>query len=87
MSFVSRPWMFLIPSVTRFWCETPSSSQIVDIYYRRGTLPVPEFPAIIGDEHPESSKAPIRKASNRLIKGRCPTAVGSWIAEMEQAPT
>ena len=22
----------------------------VDIYYRRGTLPVPEFPAIIGDE-------------------------------------
>jgi NADPH2:quinone reductase len=23
----------------------------VDIYYRRGTLPVPEFPAIIGDEN------------------------------------
>ena len=22
----------------------------LDIYYRRGTLPVPEFPAIIGDE-------------------------------------
>jgi len=29
MSFVSRPWMFLIPSVTRFWCETPSSVSIL----------------------------------------------------------
>src|SRR5580693_5570509 len=40
MSFVSRLWMFLIPSVTRFWCETPVIGlNFVDIYYRRGTLP------------------------------------------------
>jgi len=51
MSFVSRPWMFLIRSGTRFWCEnTVIGLNFVDIYYRRGTLPVPEFPAIIGDE-------------------------------------
>src|SRR5580692_6612819 len=29
MSFVSRLWMFLIPSVTRFWCETLSSVSIL----------------------------------------------------------
>src|SRR5216683_633573 len=29
MSFVSRLWMFLTPSVTRFWCETPSSVSIL----------------------------------------------------------
>ena len=51
MSFVSRLWMFLIPSVTRFWVRnTVIGLNFVDIYYRRGTLPVPEFPAIIGDE-------------------------------------
>src|ERR1700693_2466701 len=29
MFFVSRPWMFLIPSVTRLWCEPPSSVSIL----------------------------------------------------------
>ena len=29
MSFVSRLWMFLTPSVTRFWCESPSSVSIL----------------------------------------------------------
>ena len=51
MSFVSRPWMFLIPSVTKVLVRnTVIGLNFVDIYYRRGTLPVPEFPAIIGDE-------------------------------------
>jgi len=57
MSFVSRPWMFLIPSVPRFWCETPSLvSILVDIYYRRGTLPVPEFQRSSVTKPPASSK-------------------------------
>src|SRR5437870_13095369 len=30
--------------------NTVMGLNFVDIYYRRGTLPVPEFPAIIGDE-------------------------------------
>jgi IS6 family transposase len=30
--------------------NTVTGLNFVDIYYRRGTLPVPEFPAIIGDE-------------------------------------
>src|SRR6202045_5136390 len=31
-------------------CNTVIGLNFVDVYYRRGSLPVPAFPAIIGDE-------------------------------------
>jgi NADPH2:quinone reductase len=51
MSFVSRPWDIPDPVGHEVLVrKTVIGLNFVDIYYRHGTLPVPEFPAIIGDE-------------------------------------
>ena len=40
----------------------------VDIYYRRGTLPVPEFPAIIGDGSIRSRRSGLVQLNVTLVK-------------------
>src|SRR6202048_1565774 len=42
----------------------------VDVYYRRGTLPVPAFPAIIGDEAAGVVEAVGKNVKNVSVGGR-----------------